>query len=271
MATDATPGPTPGATPPASQQDIGAYLNAPPTVSASGKPTTAYGGNYGPMSNRFAGQDIQSGGGRAGQRITKSVQDMTNEFYGWDDRQKAEFRNRLGMLNKNFLTATDDQLASAWGDYVQQSANYLSAGQNLTPWDIFSKDLASKSAANAGPQTHTTKTVDTSLTSRVDSDAVFKSAAQSLLGRAPTDAEYAKFYSTLNSQERANPTVATTTTTTDAEGNVTNSQRTSEGGIGAGGAQLLAQKAAEQNPDYGAYQAATTYYNAMMQTIMRGY
>lgn len=270
----ASPSPTPGATPPAAapQQDIGSFVDAGPAPVSGGKPTTAYGGSYGPLSNRFAGQggEYQTGGGMAGRRITKSVQDMTNEFYGWDDKQKAEFRNRLGMLNKNFLTATDDDLARAWGQYVQQSANYLSAGQNLTPWDIFSKDLASR-AGDTGPQTRTTKTVDTSLTSRVDSDAVFKSAAQSLLGRAPTDAEYAKFYSTLNSQERANPTVATTTTTTDAEGNVTNSQRTSEGGIGAGGAQLLAQRAAEQNPEYGAYQAATTYYNAMMQTIMRGY
>jgi hypothetical protein len=195
---------------------------------------------------------------------------MTNEFYGWSDNQKADFRNKLGLMNKSFMLASDDQLAQAWGDYVQQSANYYAAGKTLTPWEIFSKDIAVH-GGTAGPTTRTTKTTDTSLTSRVDSDAIFKSAAQSLLGRAPTDSEYQSFYANLNSQERANPTVATTTSTTDAEGNVVESSRTSQGGLGAGGAQLIAQRQAEQNPEYGAYQASTTYMNALMQTIMRGY
>lgn len=238
-----------------------------------GKSTTSYGGTYGPLSNRFAGQggEYQSSGGRAGLPITKSVIDMTNEFYGWSDKQKSDFRNRLALLDKSALTATDKQLVSAWQDYVQQSADYFAQGKTLTPMDVLAKDIAVKSEGGLGPTTKTTKTVDTTLTSRVDSDAIFKSAAQSLLGRAPTAEEFQSFYSNLNAQERANPTTATTTTTTNAEGDVTNSSRVSEGGIGSGGAQLTAQRQAEQNPEYGAYQAATTYMDALMQTIMRGY
>lgn len=263
-----TPGTTQAPTAPAGQ-DL-SQLEGAPQFSSPGKPATAFGGLYGPLSNRRDRQGEFMAGGGSGGQITKSVVDMTNEFYGWSDTQKASFRNRLALMNKSFLTATDDQLAQAWGDYVQQSANYLSAEQTVTPWDIFSKDVALH-GGSLGPTTKTTKTVDTNLTSRIDSDAIFKSAAQSLLGRAPTAAEYQAFYGNLNSQERANPTTSTTTTTTDAEGNVTNSQRTSEGGLGAGGAQLIAQRQAEQNPEYGAYQASTTYMNALMQTIMRGY
>lgn len=265
-----TPGTTQAPQPMASGGDDLLQVEGTPQVSSTGKPLTAFGGLYGPLSNRRDQRGEFMAGGGSGGQITKSVQDMTNEFYGWSDSQKSDFRNRLALLNKSYLLASDNDLASAWGDYVQQSANYLAAGQTLTPWDIFSKDLAVH-GGTSGPTTKTTKTTDTSLTSRVDSDAIFKSAAQSLLGRAPTEAEYKQFYSNLNSQERANPTIATTTTTTDAEGNVTNSNRTSEGGLGQGGAQLIAQRQAEQNPEYGAYQAATTYMNALMQTIMRGY
>lgn len=262
-----TPGLTQTPTAPAGQ-DL-SQIEGGPQFSSSGKPATAFGGLYGPLSGRDRQGEFMAGGGGHGDRITKSVQEMTREFYNWSDSQKSDFRNKLALMNKSFLSASDDQLAQAWGDYVQQSANYLDAGQTLTPWDIFSKDIAVHGGSLAG--TKTTRTTDTSLTSRIDSDAIFKSAAQSLLGRAPTAAEYQAFYGNLNSQERANPTTATTTTTTDAEGNVTSSNRVSEGGLGAGGAQMIAQRQAEQNPEYGAYQASTTYMNALMQTIMRGY
>jgi hypothetical protein len=266
-----TPGPTPSPSNPASSSIEQQMANVQVGATVGGKPNLAFGGMYGPLAKtnrRFAGGEYESARSGTGQ-ITKSVADMTNEFYGWSDNQKAQFRNSLALINKSFLNATDDQLAQAWGDYVQQSANYLAAGKTMTPMDIFSKDLAIR--GGGVPTTKTTKTVDTSLTSRVDSEAIFKSAAQSLLGRNPTDSEYAQFYSNLNAQERANPTVATTTTTTDEEGNPVSSTRTSEGGIGAAGSALLAQRQAEQSKDYGAYQAATTYYNAMLQTIMRGY
>lgn len=227
---------------------------------AAGKPSTAFSGNYGPGFSQYTGVYQRPS--------TKSVADMTNEFYGWDDKQKEDFRSHMALINKNALTASDDDLANAWGAYVQQSANYLATGQSLTPWDILSKDVATNGQAKkslAGTKKSTTS--DTSLTSKLDAAAIFKSAAQTLLGRAPTAAENAVFQKSLNTQESANPVVSNISTTTNEEGDVTNTSRTSTGGLGQGGAALIAENQAKQGPEYGAYQASTTYMNALLGMI----
>jgi hypothetical protein len=235
-----------------------------------GKPTTAFGGKtYGPQSRPLSdyehGSYLQS---QAFRGSTKSVTDMSNEYYKWSDDQRQQFRSKLALIDKGALTAPDSTIAQAWGDYVQQSANYLAGGMTVTPLDILAKDISAKSgpaASLAGTKTQTTS--DTSLTSRVDANAIFKSAAQSLLGRAPTADESAQFASLLNSQESANPTQATITTTTDSLGNTTNTSRNTTGGVSSAAAQLLAQQEAEKNPEYGAYQAATTYMGALVNAV----
>lgn len=249
---------------PSADDAVNAFV---PTVQAPGaKPDKAFTGAYGPLSEYGNYTPVNP----TLAPVTKSVSDMIKEYYTWSDKQKQDLRNNLALISKSALTASDSDIAGIWGDYVQQSANYVDANTPLTPWDILKKDIATRSgpeASKAGTKTQTTS--DTSLTSRIDSDAVFKSAAQSLLGRAPTTAESAAFQKLLNSQESQNPTTATVTSTTDAEGNVTNTNRTSQGGLGAGGAALLAQRQAQQDPEYGAYQAATTYMNALLSVVGR--
>lgn len=259
--------PSPSGTAPAAPQQSGQNLDA--VIQAmlganqpqgSGKPGVAFGGNYGPGFSQYTGVYQRPS--------TKSVLDMTNEFYGWDDAKKGDFRSHLALISKNALTASDDDLASAWGAYVQQSANYLATGQSLTPWDIMSKDVATNGQAKkslAGTKKSTTS--DASLTSKLDAAAIFKSAAQTLLGRAPTAAENAVFQKQLNTQESANPVVSNISTTTNEEGDVTNTSRTSTGGLGQGAAALIAENQAKAGPEYGAYQAATTYMNALLGMI----
>lgn len=271
-----TPTPSPGATQApvvASREDVlREFAQVGPRSSSTGKPDVAFGTKYGPLGGgRGSAREPDEGTREGWTSYTKSVQDMINEYYGWSDQQKGVLRAKLALIDKNALRATDDQIAQMWGSYVQQSANNLAANVHLTPWDILAKDITTRGGDASLAGTKTQKTTDTSLTSRVDADALFTSAAQQLLGRDPTKQESAAFHNMLNAQEKANPTVATTTTTTDEEGNVVSQSRTSTGGLGAGGAQLLAKQKAEENPEYGAYQAATTYYNAMMQVIQRGY
>lgn len=240
---------------------------------ASTKPDQAFSGfKYGPLAGgrgHSADPDFR-GTGIIGSN-TRTVQDMMNDYYRWDQAQRDQLRAKLALIDKGALQATDDQLAQKWGDYVQQSANHFAAGDTMTPWDIIARDIGSRSGAGSLAGTKTTTTKDTSLTGFADASAIFRTAAQSLLGRDPTTQELKMFQANLNGQERANPTTATTTTTTDEQGNTVSQSRTSSGGIGAGGAQEIAQEAAKNNPEYGAYQAATTYSNAMLQTIMRGY
>lgn len=277
MAVNASP--APGETLPpggvSSDADIWSALQvAGQSAGTSGKPSVAR--QYGPLS----GYEIRVNAGTTpgttqvpiGSGYSSlPVDQFAMQYYTWSQDKKDKFRAKLGLINKNALQATDDDLAKTWADYVQQSANNYAAGVSLTPDEILDKDIASRGQSASLAGTKTTTTSDVSLTSKVDSDAIFNSAAKALLGRAPTADEYSQFQASLNSAERSNPVNATTTTTTDAEGNVVNQSRTSSGGLGSGGAQLLAQQAAEKNPEYGSYQAATTYWNAAMQMIQRGY
>jgi hypothetical protein len=193
---------------------------------------------------------------------------MSNDYYAWGDQQRQDFRNKLALIDKTALSAPDSTIATAWADYVQQSANYLAGGITLSPTDILDKDIAVKTTP-AADTTSTQTTSDTTLTGKLDAAAIFKSAAQSLMGRDPTANETAQFQTLLNSQEAANPTTANITTTTDAQGNAKNTTRTTQGGITGAGAQLLAENMAKQNPETGAYQAATTYMNALLGLVGR--
>lgn len=222
--------------------------------------------NYGPFSRPLS--EYEHGTNRQIPQSAygfKTVGDMTNEYYNWNQDQRDQFRSKVALIDKSALTASDADLVKVWASYVQQSADYLKAGQHLTPLDLLAKDIATKSnAPAAGPKT--TTSTDTSLTSRADANAIFQSAAQSLLGRNPTDAESAKFADLLNQKEQQNPTTSTTTTTTDAEGNVTNQSRTSQGGFSSAAAQGLARQVAQQSTDYGA-NAANNYMNVLLGMV----
>jgi len=101
-------------------------------------------------------------------------------------------------------------------------------------------------------------------------EAVAQQAAKSLLGRDPTQAEITKLLGSLNQYERNNPRV-TTTESIQQPGGGGSQTSTTTGGVSADARAMIAQDQAKQGPEYGAYQAATTYYQAMMQVLGRGY
>jgi len=271
-----SPGPTGSASPPAgpsglSYEQLQQFASSWAAPTNSGKPSVAF-EKFGPLSGQRnmerAGESL---GVTRGPTITRSVSEFIKDYYRWPAEQQMKLRNQLALLDKSALTATDEQIVSAWASYVQQSANNLDAGVTLSPWDILAKDIAvrGKAASLAGTKTQTT--TDTSLTSQADAAAIFRTAAQSLLGRAPTTEEINQFRANLNAQERSNPVTSTVTTTTNELGEVTNTSRTSQGGVSAAAAADMAKERAKENPEYASYQAASTYHNAMIQMIMRGY
>jgi len=270
----AVPDPSPGVTPPpqapgSADATVNAFANTSPVQAAGSKPGTAF-NRFGPLSNpsRFYMNDET--GPSHGPVVTQTVQDMSNEYYNWTDKQRQDFRSKLALIDKNALVAPDSQIAQTWGDYVQQSANYFAAGADVSPWDILAKDISSRGSGSlAGTKTQTTK--DVQLTSAPDANAIFHTAAQSLLGRKATPDEEAAFRAALNQNEQSNPTNATVTTTTDEQGNAVNTSRVSSGGFSAAAAQQLAQQQAEKSGDYAKYQASTQYFTAMMQALQRGY
>lgn len=203
---------------------------------------------------------------------TMDAQQYAMQFYNWGNNDLNWFRNQMGLINSNYYTATNDQLATAWFDYVRQSAERNAAGNPVTPEDLLQADITATGGGKGKADRTITKTINqVNLTNTADAQAIFFQAAQNLLGRAPTDAENAQFKGYLNQQEQLNPIHQVQQLTYNQAGLVVDKNvLKSSGGITSQGAAMLAEQQARQNPEYGAYQAATTYMNALRQALGLG-
>ncbi len=197
---------------------------------------------------------------------TSKLSDVANQYYKWSDKTKNKFLTQLNLAGYDTSTMKDSQIAQLWGSYAAQAAQYYSQGKKLTPWDILSKDREAREAYMRTPRTVTQTATSYDLSTREDAHAIFLQAAQSLLGRDPTKAEISAFQKALNAYEKANPTVTTTTTNYMGD-TVTGQSQTTKGGVKEGARQLMAMEDIKADPEYGAYQAATTYFDAMMEMI----
>jgi hypothetical protein len=197
---------------------------------------------------------------------TQKLSAVSNQYYNWDDKTKNKFLTQLGLAGYDTQSMKDSQIAQLWGNYAAQAAQYYSQGKKVTPWDILAKDREQREAYMNTPRSVTQTSTAYDMSTREDAHAIFLQSAQSLLGRDPTKAEITAFQKSLNAYERAHPT--TTTTTTNYMGDtVTGQSSTTKGGVKDSARQLMAMEDVKADPEYGAYQAATTYYDAMMEMI----
>lgn len=198
---------------------------------------------------------------KTGTANTPGLSAVSGQYYQWDAKTKAKFLTQLSLAGYDTTNMSDDQLASAWAAYAQQSANYLAQGVQLTPWDIMSKDM--KQRENSVAKTTTATSSNVQLSTYQDAHALFTQAAQSLLGRDPTKGESRNFLSTINAYEQEHPQITKTSTTTKGGQTIAQSSTTT-GGASAAAESDVATQQAKKDPEYGAYQAATTYFNALM-------
>lgn len=198
-----------------------------------------------------------------------------NSFFGWSIAQKDDFRMRLALTgNQNAQLMNDSDLLSRWAAYVKLAAQYAGSGKALTPWELMNNDIASRerAAEQMVPKTETTTSTRFDLSSAADAEAIFYQSARTLLGRAPTEAEVGNFQQHLNALESQSPITQRVERTTSATGETTEEVVSQEGGVGAEAKQLEAMKGAQASPEYGAYQASTTYMNAFKNLIFgKGY
>lgn len=212
---------------------------------------------YGGMGHSGGGE--VTGTNRVGTIDAPTLSQVAGQYYTWDAKTKAKFLTQLSLAGYDTSSMTDDQLAKAWAAYAQQSANYLAQGVQQTPWDIMAKDMKQREAM--APKIETSSNVQ--LSTYNDAHALFSQAAQSLLGRDPTKAETRNFQAVINAYEKSHPQVTTTTTSQKAGGGTNVSSVTTGGASSAAEADVATQEA-KKDPQYGAYQAATTYFNALM-------
>lgn len=192
-----------------------------------------------------------------------NLQNVSNQYYLWDDATRQRFRAEVALTGVDVTRASDQDMSKIWGSYAAQSAAYWmnGTGKPITPWDVISMDRQNREAQ--GPRTSTSTNMN--LSSLGDAKYIAQQAARSLLGRDPTQSEVNTLLNSLNAAERANPT--TSTTVTQASGDSTT---TTSGGVSDATRAMQAQDQLKKSNEYGAYQAATTYYNDMISVIRGG-
>lgn len=205
------------------------------------------------------------------------VGDYANNYYTFTPGERSVFLANIEKLGGDTTKMKDQDLFKIWQEYVIQAAMYTNKGQNFNPWDIMGMDISSQEARKKAQiekpnETLTATQTRTQLSTADDAKAILYQASRTLLGRAPTETESANFFQALNAKESANPEVTTTTTEKTAGGDVVSQSAVTSGGMSSDAKQLMTLEAAKKNPEYGAYQAATTFKDALMAKVYgKGY
>lgn len=209
------------------------------------------------------------------------------EFYKWDDAQRRKWSDHLVRIG--YIDPEDagdyTTLLKAWQEVIGEAANFTGAGKKIDPWKVAEliagadndgggagggKTRAGRERGFTGTRTATSSDSRVDLTDPQTAKALVNATLSKFLGRNASDEEIGVFASSLNDAERANPITATTTTTDTFDDGVqtaSNSSTQTAGGLSATGKQQLMEDRSLSMPEYGAYQAASTYYNILQQAI----
>lgn len=252
------------------------YLGA--NNSRTAAPKGPYAPGYKPMGTPYTGSD------------NTKYENAIMQPLDWSDKQLKSFVNK-GILYKLPGFGADmgmPEIMSAWDDLVKTSQGFSRPGQEWTPFDVMetynqkpgsfgtvkSSDgdwlldaRTGEKIKYIGPRSKTTTEKRVDLSSPEDVRALSTQMLTELLGRAPTSEELAKYRTSISGLEKANPTIARTTTTINDQGEATDSSTTTSGGVSDAARQGLIGDAAKEGPEYGKFQSATTYFNAMMQMM----
>lgn len=218
-----------------------------------------------------------------------STSEAENQFYHWDDQQVSKFRNALEVAGINVSKMDRQHLASRWAGLVRTSEKYTAAGKHISPWDVLNGNIrAAKKGGYSGvgggaggggsggsggslaglPKEITKTSSAINYTDPNTARSIVNQTMQQMLGRNPTNAEIKKFTDALHSYEKSNPQVSKQQIDT-ATGMVVADKSVNKQITQAGAAQM-AQDETMKKKEYGSYQAATTYFNALRSMVNSG-
>lgn len=286
-----TSGSTPSPSPSASAGEAAGAQKFGTTTASSGPGKVFMGFSAG----RTANSPFTSEAGQARQQTQPrtpswwSVDGATGQYFNWTQKQRDDFRAK-GLLS-GLLTqgAGDLESYSLWQNLVNQAALYGAQGQQVGPLDILTGYVKGNSSGGwikqgdfevnpvtgekryIGPKFKTTTQTSVNLSDPATARAIATKVFQDLLGRDPGQGEIGSYASALSQSEMQNPSNTTTVTQFDpTTGEATNASNVTTGGMTDDARALLASDAAKKKPEYGAYQAATTYMNALDQAVYGG-
>ena len=279
-----TPTPSPSPTVPSTpEQSLNNWVQQATVPSADWTSTAVWTGEVRPdrtESDQTGEWKIQGG------RTYIPAGQMLDQWYQADwqlDKQRVKDTFILmGLVNPQ--RATDADYYSVWAQYVKQAADNARVnaftGKDISVWDMIHADFKMREANDptlkdlmrTGKRTTTRTSTNQQLSSKLDAKAIASAAAKALLGREANEMESASLLTALNEYEKANPEVTTSTQEEDMYGTVLGGSSNTTGGVTAAGREQLAKEQAQANPEYGAYQAATYFSDALMDLVFgKGY
>lgn len=236
--------------------------------------------------------------------ITTTLGEARKGYYQMSRQDQLNFQVEAQLAGIVTSThPTEAEFATAYAGLANEAANYYAIGNHyVSPTDVLNLDLANRGLkiddsgklvqADGSPLGQAVdKTQSVTTTEFTDPGTAFMilhNNMQAMLGRDPTPQEIQQYLSALHAYEAAHPNMTSTTigpaangVSVDANGNVTDtsgqtdtvkSQTVSEGTSRPFGAtsptgDMVARQQIMQTPEYGAYQAATTYMSALLSAI----
>lgn len=194
-----------------------------------------------------------------------------DDLMGWlSDPAKVE-QIRAAAFKVGLKPVAYEDIAKLWQSVVKQAADSFSkTGQRVTPWALLA--LRGKYAGPDGQmQDKITTSTQVDEVDPATARGMITQTAQNMLGRDPTKAEVDDFIAKAQMIAKNNPTITTTRMKTGFDGaaEVGTSQTTTKGGGQAVNdqSQMAAKDMAQQSDDYGAYQAAGTYFPLLFQAL----
>lgn len=202
------------------------------------------------------------------QTVTRAL----NQPYLWDEEELDSAMKRMqdaGLDVKSF-----DDVNSVWQSLVERAAKTftISEGEKkVTPWDVLDLIEREDEAANGGEDpdnfTHVSTSKSIQDISEGEAWATLQSNLSRMLGRDPSDQEVRDFTHRMNGLAARNPSISRTVSTYK-EGRLSNSTtREVDSGFTADDMMMDSYEQAQANPEYGAFQAASTYYNAAISAL----
>jgi hypothetical protein len=202
------------------------------------------------------------------QTVTRAL----NQPYLWDEEELDEAMKRMqdaGLDVKSF-----DDVNSVWQSLVERAAKTYTISQGekkVTPWDVLDLIEREDGVANGGedPDNFTTTSTHKSIQDISEGEAwsTLQNNLSRMLGRDPSDQEVRDFTHRMNTLAARNPAISKTISTYK-DGKLVNSTTNEvDSGFTADDMAMSAYEKAQANPEYGAYQAASTYFNSAIQAL----
>lgn len=192
-----------------------------------------------------------------------------------DTKELLDLTEKAWYLGYQEVSAPNDVMGfiALWQKAVEDAALWQQAGKRLSPMQALefgatgNGKLRAERAMAGGVQTQKSRSID--LTDPVSARAIIRQAFKTAMGRDPTDAEVRTLAASLTAAEKANPQVTVAKASFDATGApVGTPTTTTSGGINP---TAFIEEQVQDDPEAKEYQAASTYFPALMQLMGSAY